>query len=62
MLDTIIVAAIISGSISVIGILTSKIIEQRQKKINIMYEKREIAYAEFIDLIRSTLVNFRTDS
>lgn len=54
-LDAVVIVALITGSVSIIGVvissIVSKIIEYRQNTKRYLYGKKEEPYAEFIDMV-----------
>ena len=49
--EAVIVVALITGAVSILGIIVSKIIEYRQDTKRYLYEKKEEAYSEFIEVV-----------
>lgn len=50
-LDAVIVVALVTSCLSILGMVTSKIVEYRQKKQMYLYEKKEKAYSSFIKMV-----------
>lgn len=54
-LDAVIIVALITGSVSVVGVIftsvVAKIIEYHQKRMEYLYQKREKPYYEFIEMV-----------
>lgn len=50
-IDTVIVVALLTGFLSIIGVIISKFFEYRQKRQMYLYEKKEKAYASFIEMV-----------
>ena len=54
-LDAVIIVALITGTVSIIGVVftsvIAKIIEYKQKRYEYLSQKREVPYAEFIDMV-----------
>ncbi len=49
--DAVILVALLTGFLSILGIIISKFLEYRQKKQLYLYEKKEKAYASFIKMV-----------
>lgn len=53
--DAVIIVALITGTLSILGVVISsiiaKVVEYRQKTKRYLFEKREDSYAKFIDLV-----------
>ena len=53
-LDAVIIVALITGSVSVVGVIftsvVGKIIEYHQKRMEYLYQKRETPYYNFIEI------------
>lgn len=49
--DAVIVVALITGLLSLLGIVVSNIIDYRQNTKRYLYEKKEEAYSEFIEMV-----------
>ena len=58
-LDAVIIVALITGSVSVVGVIftsvVAKIIEYHQKRMEYLYQKREKPYYEFIEMVYKIL-------
>jgi len=50
-LDAVIVVALITGTVSIIGVIISKTVEYRQNKRAYLTQKREVPYGDFVDMI-----------
>lgn len=54
-MDAVVIVALITGSVSILGVvissIVSKIIEYRQNTKRYLYEKKEEPYSEFIELV-----------
>ena len=54
-MDTVVIVALITGSVSILGVvissIVSKIIEYRQNIKRYLYEKKEEPYSEFIEMV-----------
>lgn len=54
-LDVVVIVALITGSVSILGVvissIVSKIIEYRQNTKRYLYEKKEEPYSEFIEMV-----------
>ncbi|KGF04381.1 hypothetical protein HMPREF1630_04180 [Anaerococcus lactolyticus S7-1-13] len=54
-LDAVVIVAVISGTVSIIGVIISsiisKIIEYRQNVKRYLYSKKEVPYTEFIEMV-----------
>lgn len=54
-MDAVVIVALITGSVSILGVvissIVSKIIEYRQNTKRYLYEKREEPYSEFIEMV-----------
>lgn len=49
--EAVIVVALITGTLSLLGIVISNIIEYKQNTKRYLYEKKEEAYSEFIEMV-----------
>lgn len=49
--EAVIVVALITGTLSLLGIVISNIIEYRQNTKRYLYEKKEEAYSQFIEMV-----------
>ncbi len=49
--DAVVIVASITGGVSILGVVIAKIIEYKQNTKRFLYQKRETAYADFIELI-----------
>ncbi|WP_394019809.1 hypothetical protein [Anaerococcus cruorum] len=49
--EAVIVVALITGALSLLGTVISNIIEYRQNTKRYLYEKKEVAYSEFIEMV-----------
>lgn len=50
-LDAVIIVALITGAVSIVASVISKVIEYKQKRQEYLYQKREEPYSEFIDMV-----------
>ena len=50
-LDAVVIVALITGTLSIVGLVISKIFESRQVTKRYLYEKKEIPYTDIIQMI-----------
>lgn len=54
-LDAVIIVALITGTVSIVGVvlssIVSKVLEYKQKRREYLYQKREEPYSEFIEMV-----------
>lgn len=58
-LDAVVIVALITGALSIVGIVISKIIDYKKSRQEYLAQKREVPYADFIEMIYNLLNNIK---